>query len=231
MFSSLLTLTSLALGVFTCDDCYGPRNDAAHVRHVRRMQPEAQGATTSPRAPLAWGDLHDGNGLSDASTPNGVISNAIFENVGYDLLAIGNHELYVTDIAYETFNQFSKVYGDRYVTSNVQIMNPATGKFEYMGSKYRYFTTDHGLRIMAFGVLYDFTGNSNVSKVIRARDLVQEEWFLEAVNYPKPVDLFIVVGHNPVRTTGLCRLRCHVHWSGIRYVMIKLQDGSLPETE
>ncbi|KAI4087355.1 MAG: hypothetical protein LQ344_006850 [Seirophora lacunosa] len=147
------------------------------------------------------GDLHDGNGLSDASTPNGVISNAIFENVDYDLLTIGNHELYVTDIAYETFNQFSKVYGDRYVTSNVQIMNPATGKFEYIGSKYRYFTTDHGLRIMAFGVLFDFTGNSNVSKVIKARDLVKEEWFLEAVNYPEPVDLFIVVGHNPVRTT------------------------------
>ncbi|KAI4182218.1 MAG: hypothetical protein LQ348_004881, partial [Seirophora lacunosa] len=272
MLSSLWTLTSLALGVLTCDDCYGPRNDAAHVRHVRRMQPEAQGATTSPRAPLAWGqlnflhttdthgwlaghlkeqnygadwgdfvsftrhmkhragnlgvdlllidtgDLHDGNGLSDASTPNGVISNAIFENVDYDLLTIGkllrcvpcesfikcqvgNHELYVTDIAYETFNQFSKVYGDRYVTSNVQIMNPATGKFEYIGSKYRYFTTDHGLRIMAFGVLFDFTGNSNVSKVIKARDLVKEDWFLEAVNYPEPVDLFIVVGHNPVRTT------------------------------
>ncbi|KAL8715607.1 MAG: hypothetical protein Q9220_000944 [cf. Caloplaca sp. 1 TL-2023] len=107
------------------------------------------------------GDLHDGNGLSDASTPNGAISNPIFENVDYDLLTIGmclsdcfveagliklagNHELYVTDIAYETFNQFSKVYGDRYITSNVQITNPATGQLEYIGSKYRYFTTDHG---------------------------------------------------------------------------------------
>jgi len=56
----------------------------------------------------------------------------------------GNHELYVTDIAYETFSQFSKVYGERYLTSNVQIINPATGKFEYIGSKYRYFTTEHG---------------------------------------------------------------------------------------
>ena len=58
-----------------------------------------------------------------------------------------------------------------------------------------------GLRIMAFGVLYDFTGNSNVSKVIKAKDLVQESWFLDAINYPKPIDLFIVLGHNPVRTT------------------------------
>lgn len=58
-----------------------------------------------------------------------------------------------------------------------------------------------GLRIMAFGVLYDFTGNSNVSKVIKARDLVKESWFLDAVNYPQPIDLFVLLGHNPVRTT------------------------------
>ena len=61
---------------------------------------------------------------------------------------LGNHELYVTDIAYETFNQFSKVYGDKYITSNVQITNPATGQLEYIGSQYRYFTTDHGNLIM-----------------------------------------------------------------------------------
>ncbi|KAL8830120.1 MAG: hypothetical protein Q9170_005880 [Blastenia crenularia] len=264
----LSLLAVLAVGISACEDCYGPHLDSQHVRHVRRMQPDAQGATVSPKAPLSWGqlnflhttdthgwlegldapshalpvariddravisrsriterigeithmkhkagnlgvdlllvdtgDLHDGNGLSDASTPNGAISNPIFENIDYDLLTIGNHELYVTDIAFETFNQFSKVYGDRYVTSNVQITNPATGELEYIGSKYRYFTTDHGLRIMAFGVLYDFTGNSNVSKVIKAKDLVKESWFLDAINYPQPIDLFIVLGHNPVRTT------------------------------
>ena len=35
------------------------------------------------------GDLHDGAGLSDATEPNGRVSNAVFENVDYDLLAIG----------------------------------------------------------------------------------------------------------------------------------------------
>lgn len=59
-----------------------------------------------------------------------------------------------------------------------------------------------GLRIMAFGVLYDFTGNSNVSKVIKTADLVKESWFLEAINYDKTIDLFVVIGHNPVRTTS-----------------------------
>ena len=54
---------------------------------------------------------------------------------------------------------------------------------------------------MAFGVLYDFTGNSNVSKVIKAKDLVQQPWFLEAVNTTNPVDVFVLLGHNPVRPT------------------------------
>ncbi|KAJ4383374.1 hypothetical protein N0V86_001421 [Didymella sp. IMI 355093] len=145
------------------------------------------------------GDLHDGAGLSDATSPNGLISNPIFENVDYDLLTIGNHELYVTEIAYETFSNFSKVYGDKYLTSNVQIKNPSTGAFEYIGAQYRYFTTERGLNIMAFGVLFDFTGNSNVSKVIKAADLVKEQWFLDAVNYKDPIDLFVLTGHNPVR--------------------------------
>lgn len=30
--------------------------------------------------------------------------------------------------------------------------------------------------------------------------MVQEQWFLDAVNYTEPVDLFMVIGHNPVRT-------------------------------
>jgi 2',3'-cyclic-nucleotide 2'-phosphodiesterase (5'-nucleotidase family) len=233
-----LTMRSFAFGAFVsivapvlaCEghhSCYGPlEDDVVLTRNVRRMQPDAQNATTTPKAPLEWGqinfmhttdthgwleghikeqnygadwgdyvsftkhmkqkarslgvdlllvdtgvsaphdalgtirathvvekysnstniqqDLHDGAGLSDATSPNGNISNVIFENVDYDLLTIGNHELYVTEIAYETFSNFSKVYGDKYLTSNVQIINPATGQFEYIGSRYRYFTTEQG---------------------------------------------------------------------------------------
>ncbi|KAK7551518.1 Metallo-dependent phosphatase-like protein [Phyllosticta citricarpa] len=147
------------------------------------------------------GDLHDGAGLSDATEPNGQLSNPIFQNIDYDLLTIGNHELYVTEIAYEHFNQFAKVYGDRYLTSNVQILNPSNGQFEYLGKQYRYFTTEHGVRIMAFGFLFDFTGNSNVSKVIKADDVLKEQWFLDALNFDQPIDMFVVIGHNAARTT------------------------------
>ena len=54
---------------------------------------------------------------------------------------------------------------------------------------------------MAFGVLFDFTGNSNVSKVIKTADLVKESWFLDAIQFKDPIDLFVVIGHNPVRPT------------------------------
>ncbi|KAL9095656.1 MAG: hypothetical protein Q9165_002088 [Trypethelium subeluteriae] len=168
------------------------------VKHMRQM-------ATNMSVDLLLidtGDLHDGTGLSDATSPDGLLSNPVFENVNYDLLTIGNHELYVTEVAYETFNNFSKIYGDRYLTSNVQIINPSTGQFEYIGQRYKYFTTAHGLRIMSFGVLYDFTGNSNVSKIIKATDLVQEQWFKNAVNFDQPIDMFVVLGHNPARPTN-----------------------------
>jgi hypothetical protein len=55
---------------------------------------------------------------------------------------------------------------------------------------------------MAFGVLFDFTGNSNVSRVTKAADLVKQQWFRDAVNFTKPIDLFLVIGHNAIRSSA-----------------------------
>ena len=51
----LATTIVPALG---CESCYGPHDSSAHVRNVKRMQPGALNATSSPRAPLAWGQLN-----------------------------------------------------------------------------------------------------------------------------------------------------------------------------
>lgn len=111
----------------------------------------------------------------------------------------GNHELYYADIAYQAYNNFSKAWGDRYLTSNVQILDTTTNEYQYLGHQYRYFTTENGLRILAFGVLFDFTGNANVTKVIPAADMVNESWFQAILaSPPGPVDLFLVIGHNTV---------------------------------
>lgn len=50
------------------------------------------------------------------------------------------------------FSNFSKVWGEKYVTSNVQIINPTTGAFEYIGNQYRYFTTAHGRKKQPFSI-------------------------------------------------------------------------------
>jgi 2',3'-cyclic-nucleotide 2'-phosphodiesterase (5'-nucleotidase family) len=135
-----------------------------------------------------------------------VVHLQIFDNIDYDLLTIGNHELYVSDVAYEHFYNFSRYWGDKYLTSSVQIYNTASQEFEYIGHQYRYFTTTNGLRIMAFGVLYDFNGNSNVSNVIPAAQVVNQTWWKSAITgYPDncetqvTIDLFVLIGHNPVR--------------------------------
>ena len=99
------------------------------------------------------------------------------------------------------FNDYAGKWGDKYVTSNVKVYNETSKEFEYVGATHRYFTTPKGIRIMAFGVLFDFTGNSNVSQVITAKDMVDECWFTEAVDYDKPIDMFLLFGHNPARPT------------------------------
>ncbi|KAI0891595.1 Metallo-dependent phosphatase-like protein [Annulohypoxylon nitens] len=147
------------------------------------------------------GDLHDGAGLSDATTPDGAISMTVFDKVDYDLLTIGNHELYLATVAYQTMKNISIYWNEKYLTSNVQILNPETNEWQYIGKTHRYFTTQHGLRIMAFGVLFDFTGNTNVSKVIPAKTMVTQQWFQDILHSPEPVDVFVVLGHNPARPT------------------------------
>jgi hypothetical protein len=51
-------ISLLAAAASACEDCYGPSLDGAHVRNVRRMQPDAQGAVAKPRGPLPWGQLN-----------------------------------------------------------------------------------------------------------------------------------------------------------------------------
>jgi hypothetical protein len=89
-------------------------------------------------------DLHNGAGLSDLTQPNGNLTIPIFEQIEYDFLTIGNHELRSAEIAYMHYNQFAKYYGERYITSNVEILDPHTGKWEHIGSRFHYFRTEQG---------------------------------------------------------------------------------------
>lgn len=57
----LVGLASAFQVVSACDSCYGPSSGPGaviHERNVRRMQPEASGALSGPKAPLEWGQLN-----------------------------------------------------------------------------------------------------------------------------------------------------------------------------
>jgi 2',3'-cyclic-nucleotide 2'-phosphodiesterase (5'-nucleotidase family) len=53
---------SIVAPVLACEgyhSCYGPlKDDVVLTRNVRRMQPDAQNATTTPKAPLEWGQIN-----------------------------------------------------------------------------------------------------------------------------------------------------------------------------
>ncbi|KAK3677019.1 hypothetical protein LTR78_003224 [Recurvomyces mirabilis] len=230
-FLTIAFAASLVSTTVACESCEHSERDIIQTRNVRRMQPEAQNASSLPRAPLAWGQLNvihttDTHGWLEGHLKEknygsdwGDYASFVKDmrkkaeaydvdllvvdtgNINYDLLTIGNHELYISNIAYEHFYNFSRHHGEHYLTSNVQIFNPNTSTYEYIGKTHRYFFTPKGTRIMSFGVLYDFTGNSNASKVIKAAQMVNQTWFQDALHTSESIDLFMVLGHNPARPT------------------------------
>lgn len=144
------------------------------------------------------GDLHDGTGFGDATTPNGRLTLPIFKQLPYDLLSIGNHELYTTEIANDTYRNFAPNWGGRYVTSNVDFID--NGVRKPFSQKFAYWRTPNGVRIMAFAFLYDFTGNSNASRVTTVGNATREPWFVEQVKRTD-IDLFLVAGHVTLRNS------------------------------
>ncbi|PLW47342.1 hypothetical protein PCASD_02626 [Puccinia coronata f. sp. avenae] len=147
------------------------------------------------------GDLHDGHGLSDADpfihpgTPRGTTLSKIFIRVPYDILAIGNHELYDIAIAQNMHDNFAPYWKGSYLSSNVNITTSGTSV--PIGSRYRKFTTEQGRKVTAFGIIFHFTGNANGTTVQPPAQMALEPWFKEAIR-EKP-DLFLLAGHMGVR--------------------------------
>ncbi|EME44223.1 hypothetical protein DOTSEDRAFT_129759 [Dothistroma septosporum NZE10] len=145
------------------------------------------------------GDLHDGTGFGDITTPNGKFTLPIFQRLPYDLLSIGNHELYTTEIANDTYRNFAPNWGGRYVTSNVDIYDGGVRK--PFSERYAYWQTKMGIRIMSFAFIFNFTGNSNATVVTPVGTAVQQSWFKEQVQR-KDIDLFLISGHITLRDSA-----------------------------
>lgn len=142
------------------------------------------------------GDRHDGNGLSDITSPNGLKSTPIFIKQDYDLLTIGNHELYLWENSKQEYDTVVNHFQDKYVCSNVDIRLD-NGLFVPLGLKYKYFTTPiRGIRVLTFGFLFDFKRFNSGTRVTPMAETIHEPWFQEALKHE--VDLIIIVGHTPI---------------------------------
>ena len=88
---------------------------------------------------------------------------------------------------------------ERYVVSNVDIYAPDTNELVPLGHRFRKFTTkNQGIRVTAFGFLFDFTGNENNTVVHPVEETIKKSWFITAISDPD-VDIFVVIGHTAVR--------------------------------
>ncbi|KAL0564807.1 hypothetical protein V5O48_017229 [Marasmius crinis-equi] len=143
------------------------------------------------------GDLHDGTGLSDGFPPgqvDGHASNEFLKQLPYDVMAIGNHELYIYNITLDMHQNFAPALNGRYLSSNVNLT--IDNNSVPVGNRFAKFKTRKGRSVTALGVLFEFTGNDNNTTVQKIADMVKEQWFLDAIQ-DEP-DLFLLTGHMPV---------------------------------
>ncbi|KAI0753174.1 Metallo-dependent phosphatase-like protein [Daedaleopsis nitida] len=151
------------------------------------------------------GDLHDGTGISDGFPPGGVDaheSNKFLADLPYDVMAIGNHELYVYANTLDMHLNFVPKLNGRYLSSNANItVADKNGKSVSVpvGDRFVKFKTRKGRKVTSLGVLFDFTGNDVNTTVQKVEDMVKEHWFAEAIK--EEPDFFLLVGHMPVAKT------------------------------
>ncbi|WWD18629.1 hypothetical protein CI109_103082 [Kwoniella shandongensis] len=145
------------------------------------------------------GDHHDGSGLVSSSPDGPGKTEQIFSNLPYDVMAVGNHELYHYADALELYENMERWNG-RYVTSNVNITvkdGQRGWKSVPLGKQFVKFETKQGRSVTAFGVIFNFGAHDKGITIQKPSKLAIEEWFLDAIrNAP---DYFVLAGHMPAR--------------------------------
>ncbi|KAF2865862.1 Metallo-dependent phosphatase-like protein [Massariosphaeria phaeospora] len=147
------------------------------------------------------GDRIEGNAIYDSSKPRGKFTYEIAKEQSIDLICSGNHELYKKTSSEGEFYHTVPDFKGNYLASNLDIYNPETGDLVPLAPRFKKFTTkNQGIRILAFGFIFDFTGNAKNTVIQKVEDTVKEEWFKEAIR-DKDVDLIVVFGHVDIRSS------------------------------
>ncbi|KAJ5961110.1 uncharacterized protein N7479_008260 [Penicillium vulpinum] len=170
-----------------------------YISFTTRMREKAE-AQGQDLLVIDTGDRVEGNGLYDSSEPKGIYLSDIFRHQHIDLLTSGNHELYKQNTSEAELLVTVPNFRGNYLASNIDIIHPTTKQLVPLAPRFKKFTTkNQGIRIVAFGFLFDFNGNYNNTVVQRVSSTIKEDWFQEAIR-DKEVDLFLVIGHVPVHS-------------------------------
>ncbi|KAI9859091.1 MAG: hypothetical protein M1824_003932 [Vezdaea acicularis] len=167
------------------------------------------------------GDRVEGNGLYDGSKPKGNYTYDIFKQQEIDVICSGNHELYKKHTADNEYLKTAPNFKGNYLASNIDIIDPKTKERVPLGARYRKFTTkNQGIRVLAFGFLFDFTGNYNNTFVQKVAETIEEKWFQDAIR-DKELDLILVTGHVGLRddSTGDAYTSIYKTIRGVRWDM------------
>ncbi|KAN0081639.1 Metallo-dependent phosphatase-like protein [Tylopilus felleus] len=110
------------------------------------------------------GDVHDGTGFSDGYPPGGVDAHESnkFLELPYDLMTIGNHELYVYADAYDMYTNFVPNLNGRYLSSNVNItVFDSNGNVVSVpvGNQFVKFTTGKGRKVTWWPTVFNTIRN------------------------------------------------------------------------
>ncbi|CAK9780497.1 unnamed protein product [Cutaneotrichosporon oleaginosum] len=144
------------------------------------------------------GDHHDGSGLVSSSPEAAGLTDDIFGMLPYDVLALGNHELYKYEAARWIYDRRERWNG-RFLTSNTNITVEEDGKVldVPIADRFAKFKTKQGRKVTAFGVIFKFKAHDRNITVQAPSKMAKEAWFLDAIR--DAPDYFVLVGHMPAR--------------------------------
>lgn len=149
------------------------------------------------------GDFIDGTGLS---TYPPVHLTPILEQMPWDAVNIGNHELYKNSTVHyiTTENGFVDHWNGGYLTSNSLLAETN----ETIGERYKFMTGTFDLNgsrngtiyknstILTFGFLYNFLGNCEMTIVEKVEEVVESEWFQSVlIGEERDFDAIVVLAH------------------------------------
>jgi 2',3'-cyclic-nucleotide 2'-phosphodiesterase (5'-nucleotidase family) len=138
------------------------------------------------------GDNVDGTGLSNASPVDAQNLFPLLMKVPFDAMSLGNHELYFSStIEMMVSSGYITSRNGSYLTSNVVFK----ANDSPLGSRYCILHGfNSGIRLLAFGFLYEMTDHSDIVRVEDVAKVVRSEWFVTTVaeeNY----DAIVVLAH------------------------------------